>query len=219
MALPGSTLYQKRTATRRRTADVTRLADQYQRNVEAMTGEYEQAFAQYQAQTQERMAPYEAQVGKYTESMKTYEQQAAAYKTRLDAYVAGIEDVRANPLQEVGSDKYSVSKIIRYGTFVNMDGQSYSIGDGIANYNLPVDYEFKDNKLYRQRPDPGAFTDAVPVAPTVPVAPEVPEFDPGQFDARRVQLETEFKRELGERRSARRRAVSRGGARPLLQGT
>jgi hypothetical protein len=219
MALPGSTLYQKRTATRRRTADVTRLADQYQRNVEAMTGEYEQAFAQYQAQTQERMAPYEAQVGKYTESMKTYEQQAAAYKTRLDAYVAGIEDVRANPLQEVGSDKYNVSKIIRYGTFVNMDGQSYSIGDGIADYNLPVDYEFKDNKLYRQRPDPGAFTDAVPVAPTVPVAPEVPEFDPGQFDARRVQLETEFKRELGERRSARRRAVSRGGARPLLQGT
>jgi hypothetical protein len=219
MALPGSTLYQKRTATRRRTADVTRLADQYQRNVEAMTGEYEQAFAQYQAQTQERMAPYEAQVGKYTESMKTYEQQAAAYKTRLDAYVAGIEDVRANPLQEVGSDKYNVFKIMRYGTFVNMDGQSYSIGDGIANYNLPVDYEFKDNKLYRQRPDPGAFTDAVPVAPTVPVAPEVPEFDPGQFDARRVQLETEFKRELGERRSARRRAVSRGGARPLLQGT
>ena len=219
MALPGSTLYQKRTATRRRTADVTRLADQYQRNVEAMTGEYEQAFAQYQAQTQERMAPYEAQVGKYTESMKTYEQQAAAYKTRLDAYVAGIEDVRANPLQEVGSDKYNVSKIIRYGTFVHMDGQSYSIGDGIADYNLPVDYEFKDNKLYRQRPDPGAFTDAVPVAPTVPVAPEVPEFDPGQFDARRVQLETEFKRELGERRSARRRAVSRGGARPLLQGT
>lgn len=218
MALPGSTLYQKRTATRRRTADVTRLADQYQRNVEAMTGEYEQAFAQYQAQTQEKMAPYEAQVGKYTESMKTYDQQAAAYKNRLDAYVAGLEDVRANPLQEVGSDKYSVSKIIRYGTFVNMDGQSYSIGDGISDYDLPGDYEFKDNKLYRQRPDPGAFTDAVPVAPTVPVAPKVPEFDVGQFDARRGQLETEFKREIGERRGARQRAVSRGGARPLLQG-
>ena len=65
---------------------------------------------------------------------------------------------------------------------------------------------------------PGSAPSFNAKAPTAPTAPELPEFDDTEFEQRRAQLDTTYKRELGERRGARMSAVSRRSARPLLQG-
>lgn len=284
MALPGPSRYQKQMATRRRTGDITRLADQYQRNVQAMTGEYEQAFAQYQAQTKEKMAPYEEALGRYSAALPEYEKQAESYRQRISEYEARVQDYTTKQTQYAGVIRDSSGRPVKFqsfgGTqFVNslFDPNSTSGGryvpvkqpnpvNAFFGEEIPVagrgteyvvsggdiggvkfvktgsvrdpstsrTYEqgylvqkvgdvFSDNPILSQFEDPGEFTEkfteAAPVAPESPGAPpEIPEFDVAPFEARRGQLESEFKREIGERRSARQRAVSRGAARPLLQG-
>jgi hypothetical protein len=257
MALPGPSRYQKQASARRRTGDITRLADQYQRNVEAITGEYEQAFSQFQAQTKEKMAPYEQALGEYTAAMPEYEKQAAAYAQRLSDFQNRMQAYNtALEAYSTRTDKFAVP--VGQLTVNNPRGMFYlpSVKSGkskemnlalqafgLSPENLTdttvfsVDenlFEYEETSfskggttgfLYRRAgPDPGAFTEqfteAAPVAPKIAGAPpEIAAFDASQFEARRGQLETEFQRELGERRSARQRAVSRGGARPLLQGT
>ena len=103
MALPGPSRYQKQMAARRRTSDITRLADQYQKNVQAMTADYEKAFGQYQAQTKETMAPYEEAVARYGEAMPEYEKQAAAYTGRLQSF-----EERAKAFNQASQNYYSV---------------------------------------------------------------------------------------------------------------
>ena len=58
-----ATQYQKRMMVRK-TSDLTRLADQYKQNIEAITGQYESEFSNWQKQRDELMAPYEAAVKK-----------------------------------------------------------------------------------------------------------------------------------------------------------
>jgi len=58
------TLYQKRTKVRRM-SDIERLAQQYSKNIESMTGQYQQSFADYQKMVAEKMAPYESEVKRY----------------------------------------------------------------------------------------------------------------------------------------------------------
>lgn len=280
MARPGPSLYQKRTATRRRTADITRLADQYQRSVQAMTGEYEQAFGQYETQTKEKMAPYEEAVARYGKAMPQYEKQAAAYKDRLQSfeqraknfeqasqsYYSVLRDAAGNPVKvQMAGDTYTTelfsptnisnrkyvpvfspvpvnafsgydadrrgnpfwwspqnqnqNKFINTGSVFD-PSRSLTIQEGFLLQSYSGG--FQEQPVLSAFANPGKFTEtfseALPTAPQAPVAPEIPAFESGQFDARRVQLETEFKREVGERRGARQRAVSRGGARPLLQG-
>jgi tetratricopeptide (TPR) repeat protein len=254
MALPGPSRYQKQAAVRRRTGDITRLADQYQKNVQAVTGEYEQAFSQYQAQTKEKMAPYEEALGRYTEAMPEYEKQASAYAQRLSDYQSRMQAYdTALQAYSTMAEKFSLPVGQLYGDApgkmyvasyrssderrgANIAARAFGLNpEGAYGYYFDFDpnlYEYEATSstrggttgvLYRRGgPDPGEFTErfteAAPTAPQAPTAPEVPAFDSSQFEARRGQLETEFKRELGERRSARQRAVSRGGARPLLQG-
>ena len=255
MALPGPSRYQKQAAARRRTGDITRLAEQYQKNVQAVTGEYEQAFAQYQAQTREAMAPYEEALGRYTAAMPEYEKQAAAYAQRLSDYQSRMQAYNtALDLYSTRAEKFALP--VGELFYNNPRGQLYVTtargGESSRQANLalrqfgfnpegthgyffdmdPSRFEYVQTgssrggttgMLYRRGgPDPGTFTEqfteAAPTAPQAPTAPELAAFDTSQFEARRGQLETEFKRELGERRGARQRAVSRGGARPLLQG-
>jgi hypothetical protein len=225
MALPGPSRYQKQAAARRRTGDITRLADQYQRNVQAITGEYEQAFAQFQQQTKEKLAPYESALERYqTETYPAYEKAAENYRAQSLAFEKKIE----------GYNKAVAS----FNTW-NPVASDVNYWDFLANYlggkeaDIGLVYEWEQTRevpmvaaygtvTKRAGPDPGEFTEKfeekLPTAPDAPTPPEIGAFDASQFDARRGQLETEFKRELGERRSARQRAVSRGGARPLLQG-
>lgn len=339
MAIPGPSRYQKQATARRKTSDITRLVDQYQRNVEAMTQQYETAFSAYQQQTAAQLAPYEQAVQQYkTELLPTYEQQAEDYRQKSQQYE---ESLRAY-------EQYMNSFYIAPGTnkpesFVKYGDSFYWSGDITQGFNLkaigqlpslsggefqfvgtgqqqhsyatqqyervpkqvwqtesytayevqlkpvqkyeytyvpppfgsmpgtPGSYQYKlvtknefvstpvtktrqvmrtvwqDELVTRPvtetiqtgylktqtdggftnltpeqfsvRSQPAAFTEKLPTAPTAPTPPKLDEFDASQFEARRVQLESELQRELGERRGARRRAVSRGGARPLLQGT
>lgn len=201
---------QKRLA--RKTSDITKLADQYKSQINAVTGEYEKSFADYTAKRNQTMAPYEAAVGQYQQEYKGYEEALAGYRQRLADYTAKLEDINKNPLEVIPTDQYKVSRLIRFGTSLTIDGKSYK------DTELPEDYTFENNVLYKRR-NPGTFTDKAPTAPTAPTAPAVEEFDTTQFDAKRKELETGLKRELGERRASKIGAVSRKAARPLLQGT
>ena len=195
---------------RRRMTDIDRLAQQYKKNVESLTGDYQTAFSDYQAKTAEQMRPFEEQMAKYkTDLFPAYEKQVEAYQAKLDNYKAALADIEANPLEVAN---VPTRRVGRSGYRFNIGGTEYSTA------GLPEGYSFKDGKLYRERDVP-TFTEKAPDAPQAPAAPpQVAEFDTTQFNQRRGQLETEFKREVGERKSSRLAAVSRKSSRPLLQG-
>lgn len=194
---------------RRRTTDIDRLAQQYKSSVESLTGDYQKSFGEYQARTAEQMKPFEEQMAKYkTDLYPAYEKQAEAYRKRLDEYRTTLADIEKNP-SEVVNARFTQT---RGGRAYFIDGKTYS------ERNLPEGYFSEGDKLFRSRSIP-TFTDKAPEAPQAPTAPQVKEFDASQFDQRRGQLETEFKREVGERKSARLSAVSRRSSRPMLQGS
>lgn len=195
---------------RRRTTDIDRLAQQYKKNVESLTGDYQKSFGEYQARTAEQMKPFEDQMAKYkTELYPEYEKQVQAYQARLDSYKAALADIEANPLEVAN---VPTRRVGRSGYRFTIDGAEY------RTYDLPEGYSFQDGKLFRERAVP-TFTEKAPELPQAPTLPQIGEFDASQFDQRRGQLETEFKREVGERKSARLSAVSRRSSRPLLQGS
>lgn len=286
-----ATLYQKRTAAKRASSSITRLIDQYQKNVKSLTGEYETAFANYQKRTAESMAPYEARVAEYKSTiLPEYERQAAAYNQRIADYQRMIADYQPS------MDRYDQS-FYEGGPYLGQWGEE-TIGKNFKNsgyYTLDVadfgitarkpieiargqvreiqeealgatgpfmmtktvvrdpstgqEYTFdpeyinpdaggvrpyfsvqpdpntvitREGTILRFQAEPGdiaPFTEAPPKLPTFPEPPEqVEDFDTTQFDAKRKQLEVELSREIGERKAARRSAVSRRTSRPLLQG-
>lgn len=207
---------QKRLA--RKTSSITRLTDEYKRQVNAITGEYEKSFADYTAKQKEVMDPYSSLVAQYQQQYKGYEESLAGYRQRLADYTNRLEDINKNPLEVIPTDQYKVSRLIRFGTSINMGGKSYSIGDGSQASDLPEGYTFENNVLYKKR-EPGTFTEKAPAAPTAPEAPTIQEFDTSKFEAQRAELGAGLKRELGERRAAKLGAVSRKQVRPMLQGS
>lgn len=135
-------MYQKRTAQRRRTSDITRLVEQYQKNVQATTAEYETAFGQYQKETAEKMAPFEEQMRKYqTELYPAYEEQAARYRENL----AGFEQ-RANEYRQA-LEKY-MTKGERFGLEVayNPAQNNYAIQEYLRTGRNAQQY----NQMMRQ---------------------------------------------------------------------
>lgn len=204
---------------RRRTTDIERLAQQYKKNVESLTGDYQKSFGEYQARTAEQMRPFEDQMAKYkTELYPEYEKQVQAYQAKLDSYKAALADIEANPLEVAN---VPTRRVGRGGAIFTIDGVEYGEGplpDVYRLPGLPKNYSFQDGKLFRERAVP-TFTEKAPELPQAPTLPQIGEFDASQFDQRRGQLETEFKREVGERKSARLSAVSRRSSRPLLQGS
>lgn len=202
---------QLRMVQRRRTSDLDRLSQQYKKNVQNLTGDFEKSFSQFQKQRAETMAPYEAELEKYkTQIYPDYEKQVEGYRQRLDAYNAALEDVQANPVQLVGRTIGGGKR----GFMYEIDGQRYSERAG-----LPEGYSVDENQnLYKSRPIP-QFNERAPVAPAAPQAPQVAAFDTEAFEQRKAGLETEFKREVGERKAGRMAAVSRRTARPMLQGS
>lgn len=227
------TMFQKRAASNRRTADITRLSEQYKRNVSAVTGEYERAFGAYQQNVRETMAPYEASIQKYQKEIyPAYEQAAAAYQARLASYQDTLADVIKEPYTDV-----NVGKIVQVLRRAGYDEGRFVVEDPSGKRSLwatesAVAYSREqaiqnDTKFYRvgsnvfeikKKEVPAQFTEAPPEAPTAPTAPDIADFDSAPFEQRRAQLQSELNRELGERRSAKLAAVSRRGTRPLLQG-
>lgn len=192
---------QMRMLQRRRTTDVDRLAQQYRKNVEALTGEYQASFGQYQQRVAEQMRPFEEQMEKFKAAdMPAYEAAKAQYQQELDAYNAKLEALKADPtVTKIGKYK---EKVPRWGLF------------GLAGYETKT----RTYKYEEPKPVP-TFNAKMPEAPTAPTAPTIEKFDSSQFEQRRTQLQSELQRELGERRAGRMSAVSRRAARPLMQGS
>jgi len=232
------TLYQKRTKVRRM-SDIERLAREYSKNVQAMTGQYEQSYADYQKQVAEKMAPYEAEVKRYqSELMPTYESQAADYKTRLSQYQQALKDfeqnkvaewVPANVVATTRSRRGVVQNYIDVPTWFEDYGRSKYMPSGetysgrlgaegmIARGGTPIKQEGGKFYLGKLSKLPEKFTEAAPTAPSAPVRPKIKEFDTSAFAAKKSEAEQTFKREVGERKAARLGAVSRRATRPMLQ--
>jgi hypothetical protein len=194
--------FKQRQIARRSTSDIDRLAKQYKSSVDAMTGEYQTAFTGYQAGVAEKMKPFEQQMKTYKESLlPTYESQKGEYQKKLDEYTKTLAEIDKNPTIEKTGTRLMVNP---------MWNPMSNVPTGPMNYEEEYTY-------YEERPIP-KFTDKAPETPVLPIAPEVAAFDSTQFEAKKGQAESEFKREIGERRAAKLGAVSRKGARPLLSG-
>ena len=179
-----STYFQRKLARRIGGSDITRLAGQYQKDVQGVTSQYQTEFQKYREQVAAQMAPYEAAVAQYKQTAEPqYQSALATYNQKLADYEKQLAEIAANPVTErtervvVGRTWYGAKK---YGT-------AY---------------------FYDPKPIP-TFTEKAPVAPNAPEAPDVSAFDASQFEQKRAQLEEGFKREIGERRGSRLSAVQR----------
>lgn len=219
------TLYQKRTKVRRM-SDIERLAREYSKNVQAMTGQYEQSYADYQKQVAEKMAPYEAEVKRYqSELMPNYESQVSGYRQRLSEYQTKLEDITKRPYDYL-SPAPRTETTEGYGDDWRRNTSAYfpSLGKRLKPIDLVnMGYEVSQDRYgggfgeVRKRRALEKFTEASPTAPSVPVRPVVQEFDASKFAASKEETEKTFKREVGERKAARLGAVSRRATRPMLQ--
>jgi hypothetical protein len=265
MAAP--TLYQKRTAAKRGSRDIARLAEQYKRGIQSVSSEYEQAFGAYQAKTAETLAPYEAAIKKYQESTlpqyesaaATYEAKAKEYQSKVSSYQDLLKSYAVDPQgRRVTMSNYAYGNVYttnypgtkqqvnfaeawKYNP-TNLPESSFVEGySGQSRWVLPSGWEWVPDvkgqtgyqatgylrksgvttpfEQFTQRTAPGAFTEKAPAAPEAPPsAPTIESFSDEPFQQKRAGLESEFQRELGERKSARISAVSRRSSRPLMQG-
>jgi len=192
--------FKQRQIARRSTSDIDRLAKQYKANIDALTGQYQTAFTGYQAGVAEKMRPFEEQMATYKESLlPAYETQKAAYQKKLDEYTATLAELEKNPVIERTAKR-------------QIPNPAYDPMGAPGPQFLEETYT-----EYIPRGIP-KFTEKAPALPTAPVAPEVEKFDEGEFGTKRAAAESEFKREVGERKAARRGAVSRKITRPMLRG-
>lgn len=246
------TLYQKRLSARRATADIERLGQTYQTGLFNVVQQQQNAFVDWQKESDAKMAPYEAAVRQYTNvsfpsyqaelarynsTMAAYEQQAAAYRARLNAFQGSLSEVESNPTETVNAP----SSETRSGLVYTIDGKQYNERNLPSGYSVnqsqkqvqtidgkgrPVTTTVTNKTLVRQKSVP-RFTEqpptppsiSMPTAPTPPGAPpRVPAFDDSPFIGKRGELETTFKREVGERKAAKQNVVMRRVNRGMLQG-
>lgn len=223
-----ATQYQKRMMVRR-TSDLTRLAEQYKQNIEAMTGQYETEFANYQKQRDELMAPYEAAVKKYKEvDMPNYESAAAAYRQRLEAFNQRLSayesDTGGQELVLPGDKNVRLDQRGNLASAtVIINGRAYfphELPEGYSVKRVPGGKSGMTYEVYKpkERGPVPTFNESAPKAPAAPQAPEIAGFDSAKFEQAKVQLQTDYQRETGERKDARLAAVGRKASRPLLQG-
>ena len=246
------TIYQKRQATRRSTADIERLGKQFQTGLLDVTQQQQNAFTEWQKSAATQMAPYEASVRQYTnvafpayqrelqtynQQIQTYEQQAAAYRARLNAFQVSLIDFERNLEQEaaienVVNQEQKVTKTVPIGSGLVAQvraelerqeaAKNVPTNDGVV---AQVRAELERIERVNKRVVP-TFTEQAPTSPAIsmptpPAPPGAPppiaSLDVTPFAAKRGELETTFKRELGERKSAKQNVVMRRIGRPMLQ--
>lgn len=236
--------FQQRAVARRKTSDIERLAKQYKQQVDQMTGQYQQAYGQYQAQAAEQLNAYESKSTAFKTAYDKYSQETLLpYQTALDEfnrksaiYNKELEDISAGRMtrySSLTSGYQNVNGRSVYTSYLTdpFSGQQLDTQDvlnnpqkyGYSSVLTPVQGGFKGENKYTFIPLPRSENPSMPKAPeafaeTAPEAPQIGEFDTAQFDEKRAQLESSFKREVGERKAGRLAAVSRRVARPLLQG-
>lgn len=209
--MPVLTQFQKNNLLRRKQSDITRLADQYNKSINMVADQYQSAFTDYTKNRNEAMAPYNAAVDQYKADYGVYETNLASYKKKLTDYTSLLEDIQKTPLETVNAPTRMVGRV---GRQHQIDGKWYT--DSNTN-SLPDGYTIEGGQLYKKR-DAGQFTEKAPTAPEAPTAPTIAAFDSTQFDQKKAALETDYKREVGERKAGRINAVSRSAARPMLKG-
>jgi hypothetical protein len=211
------TAYQKRTKVRRM-SDIERLAREYSKNVESMTGQYQQSYAAYQKDVAAKMAPYETAVEQYKTGMANYETQSKAYKKRLSAYQKTLESITANPRETFEVPFRTINLAGETGipvALINNKWMPFPPGGDTGEYEF-VSASGGKATISKPRAIP-QFTEEAPVAPTAPTKPEIAPFDQSQFETKGKELGETFQREVGERKAARLGAVSRRATRPMLQ--
>ncbi len=193
----------------RRMTDIDRLAQQYNRSINELTGQYETSFSDYQKQVAQQMAPFEEAAAKYkAETLPAFEQQSKDFKKRLEDYQKSLAEVEKNPMTLLGYMK-PVKKSTDY--FFTESGQTKYLSQ------INDDDYFVEGLAVYKKNKPPVFTEKAPTAPTAPTVSGAAAFDSSQFEQRRSQIQEEFGRELGERRAGKLAAVSRRSRRPMLQ--
>lgn len=215
-----ATQYQKRMMMRKG-SDLTRLAEQFKKNIEASTGEYESAFSAYQKQREEAMAPYEVASKEYREIlMPAYESAKAAYEERLNKFNEALSGFQ--PKTKVNASKVEIGinpKNFDPFQIFTVDGQKIDtrkLPSGYSTQDAPKGTKDRFVDLYKDNPVP-TFSEKAPSAPSAPQAPQIAGFDETKFEQKRNQIQQEFQREVGERKGARLAVVGRKGSRPLMQ--
>lgn len=226
-----ATMYQKKMALRRGTSDIGRLAQQYQQEIAAVTGEYESEYSKYSSDVAEKQKTFEEQkkayderYGAYLGNVEQYKKQSTDYQKSMEGYLTRQAATQEQLVQAIGE---------RGGiNYFNINGQMV---DTISVQRNPrkYGYEYAISPYESGRRGTGVWTlkplfqETAPVAPTkleaftekVPEISALPEFDSTEFETKKAGAEQTFKREVGERRAARLGAVSRKATRPLLGGT
>ena len=213
---------QMRSMQRRRSSDIDRLAQQYQKDIAALAGDYEQSFMGTQAEREKQMQPYNLAAEQYRmEAMPAYERQLQDFQKRIGDYQGSLAEIEKNPFEAQkipGSFRYQ--NIKKAGSADPYEWGYVIDGTWRSARALPEGYveEKEGGSFALKKKAIPTFTEKAPTAPTAPEMPELAGFDETKFQTRRGELESTFKREVGERKAARLGAVSRRSARPMLQG-
>lgn len=176
----------------RRAGGISQLASNYKMQSASLADQYQTEFSKYQQMVAEKMAPYQQQLAEYKASAEpAYQTALADYNQKIADYQAQLAELAANPVTE-RAERGVVGRTWygkkKYGTIY----------------------------FYDPKPMP-EFTAVAPDAPNVPVAPTVDAFDSTALEAKGKQLQSDFSREVGERKAARVGAVQRR-SRTLLGG-
>jgi hypothetical protein len=205
----------------RRMTDIDRLAEQYNRSINELTGQYETSFSDYQKQVSQQMAPFEEAAAKYrTETLPTYERQLQDFQKRMSAYQQSLAEIEKNPFEAQkirGSFRHQ--NIKKAGSADPYEWGYVIDGTWRSARALPEGYveEKEGGEFALKKKAIPTFTEKAPTAPTAPTVSGAAAFDSSQFEQRRGQLQEELGRELGERRAGKLAAVSRRSRRPMLQ--
>ena len=199
-----ATQYQKKMALRRGTSDIGRLAQEYQKQIAGVTGQYEAEYAKYSQAVNEKMKPFEEEMAKYQSAVvPAYESQLTEYKKRFEQHKATLAEIEKNPvIEKKGKETKWIPAPI---------ADPYAIG--------PQYYPIEEEYTYYEPREIPKFTEKAPKSPTAPVAPTIEKFNQTAFEEQKKNVEQTFKREVSERRASRLGAVSRKATRPLLGGT
>ena len=215
--------YAQKQRVARRTADITKLQQQYARSVE-----------DYTASVGTKETAFKAEMDKYNAAYEPYQQRATAFQSRLADYQKKVEAYQKAPLEEYNNYQY-IPRLNAYASRdqVNYGNQVYgprvasgpfisemvedpdAAKGGIPTYafRLKSGYSISGNTIYgKSVGDPGTFTEKFEEqAPVAPAALDI--------SAEKSKLEGDkayTEREVDERTKARLRAVQRGNTRPMM---
>ena len=215
-----ATQYQKRMMVRKN-SDLTRLSQQFGKDIGSTTSAYEKAFGDYQKQRDELMAPYDAAVKNYQDVLyPQYEQASANYKTKLEQFNNSLSNFQAKTKVDA---PFQLKLDLLKGTaeqIWNIDGQKIStknLPSGYSTETPPKGTKDRFFDLYKDNPVP-TFSDKAPSAPSRPEAPVITPFDDTTFKKQSQDLQAGFTRDLGSRKASRLNVIGRKSSRPLMGG-